>query len=44
VRAEGPAGLYAGFLPIWARFAPTTSMQLVIFGLIKDNFGLEGEG
>jgi hypothetical protein len=44
VRAEGPAGLYAGFIPIWARFAPTTSMQLVIFGLIKNYFDIEGEG
>jgi hypothetical protein len=33
VRAEGPGGLWAGFLPIWARFAPTTSTQLVIFGV-----------
>ncbi len=37
IKAEGVAGLWAGFLPIWARFAPTTSMQLVIFGMIKDH-------
>ncbi len=42
VRAEGPAGLWAGFLPIWARFAPTTSTQLVVFGIIKEYFKIEG--
>ena len=43
VRAEGPTGLYAGFLPIWARFAPTTSLQLVIFGMMKDRFNIAGD-
>lgn len=40
VAKEGPAGLYAGFVPIWARFAPTTCLQLVIFEQIKPIFGL----
>lgn len=40
VAAEGPTGLWAGFIPIWSRFAPTTTMQLVIFGLIKDAFDM----
>ena len=35
VRQNGIQGLYAGFIPIWARFAPTTCLQLVIFEQIK---------
>jgi len=41
---RGPAGLYAGFIPIWARFAPTTCLQLVIFEQVKPFFGVEGSG
>jgi len=41
VRANGPMGLYSGFFPIWARFAPTTTLQLVIFEQIKPMFGLD---
>jgi len=37
---DGPAGLYAGFIPIWARFAPTTCLQLVIFEQLKPLFGI----
>ena len=44
VAKEGPGGLYAGFVPIWARFAPTTCLQLVIFEQIKPIFGVEGSG
>lgn len=44
VAKEGPGGLYAGFIPIWARFAPTTCLQLVIFEQIKPIFGVEGSG
>jgi len=40
----GPKALYAGFIPIWARFAPTTCCQLVIFEQIKPIFGVEGSG
>jgi len=40
VAQNGPLGLYAGFIPIWARFAPTTVLQLVIFEQIKPMFGL----
>jgi len=40
----GPGALYAGFIPIWARFAPTTTLQLVIFEQIKPIFGVEGSG
>jgi hypothetical protein len=35
VRNEGPRALWAGFIPIWARFAPTTTLQLVIFGQMR---------
>jgi len=41
---RGAAGLYAGFIPIWARFAPTTCLQLVIFEQVKPIFGVEGSG
>lgn len=44
VREKGVFGLYAGFVPIWARFAPTTCLQLVIFDQIKPLFGVEGNG
>jgi len=44
VKANGPQGLYAGFIPIWARFAPTTCLQLIIFEQIKPIFGVEGSG
>ena len=44
IAKDGPGGLYAGFIPIWARFAPTTTLQLIIFEQIKPIFGVEGTG
>ena len=44
VKERGFSGLYAGFVPIWARFAPTTCLQLVIFEQVKPFFGVEGSG
>jgi hypothetical protein len=44
VAKDGALGLYAGFIPIWARFAPTTTLQLVIFEQIKPIFGVQGNG
>lgn len=44
LKAQGPRGLYAGFIPIWARFAPTTTLQLVIFEQLKGPFGVTGSG
>jgi len=44
VAKDGVRGLYAGFVPIWARFAPTTCLQLVIFEQIKPIFGVTGSG
>ena len=44
IKEGGPLGLYAGFIPIWARFAPTTTLQLIIFEQLKPIFGVEGTG
>jgi len=44
VKREGVRGLWTGFIPIWGRFAPTTTCQLVIFSQIKKYFKIEGEG
>jgi hypothetical protein len=41
LKTRGFSGLYAGFVPIWMRFAPTTTFQLVIFEQIKPFFGLK---
>ena len=41
IKAGGPGALYAGFIPIWARFAPTTCLQLVIFEQMKPIFGVK---
>lgn len=40
VKAGGPQALYAGFIPIWSRFAPTTCLQLIIFNQVKPVFGI----
>lgn len=40
ISKNGITGLYAGFIPIWARFAPTTCLQLIIFEQIKPIFGI----
>jgi hypothetical protein len=39
LKNKGIGGFYAGFFPIWARFAPTTCLQLVIFEQLKPIFG-----
>ena len=31
VAKDGPRVLYRGFLPIWGRFAPQATLQLVVF-------------
>ena len=36
----GVMRFYAGFIPIWGRFAPTTCLQLVIFEQLKPIFGV----
>ena len=40
ISKNGITGLYAGFVPIWARFAPTTCLQLIIFEQVKPLFGI----
>ncbi len=40
VAKDGPMALYQGFVPIWSRFAPTTTLQLIIFAQVKPMFGL----
>jgi hypothetical protein len=44
IQNQGVKGLYSGFIPIWARFAPTTCLQLIIFEQLKSVFGVEGNG
>ncbi|MFY7729914.1 MAG: MC/SLC25 family protein [Flavobacterium sp.] len=44
IKERGVSGLYAGFIPIWARFAPTTCLQLIIFEQIKPILGVEKMG
>jgi hypothetical protein len=41
VSKEGPQALYSGFIPVWARFAPTTTIQLVLFEIIKPIFAVK---
>jgi hypothetical protein len=44
VQREGLRGLRVGFIPIWTRFAPTTTGQLGIFSQFKILLNIEGEG
>ena len=37
---EGPLAFYKGFMPIWGRFAPTTTLQLVIFEQLRKVAGM----
>jgi hypothetical protein len=41
IKNEGPATLWRGFLPIWSRFAPTTTIQLVIFEQLRGLMGMK---
>lgn len=38
---EGPATFWRGFIPIWSRFAPTTTVQLVIFEQLRGMMGMK---
>jgi Mitochondrial carrier protein len=40
-RNEGPLTFWRGFLPIWSRFAPTTTLQLVIFEQMRVVMGMK---
>jgi hypothetical protein len=39
--SEGLGAIYKGFIPVWGRFAPTTTLQLIIFEAIRKYFGIE---
>mmetsp|Transcript_33281 Transcript_33281/g.50948 ORF Transcript_33281/g.50948 Transcript_33281/m.50948 type:complete len:300 (-) Transcript_33281:129-1028(-) len=41
IRNEGPLTLWRGFIPIWSRFAPTTTLQLVIFEQLRVMMGMK---
>lgn len=38
---EGPLTFWRGFMPIWSRFAPTTTLQLVIFEQLRTVMGMQ---
>jgi len=40
ITQEGPQTLWRGFIPIWSRFAPTTTLQLVIFEQLRSAMGM----
>lgn len=41
IKNEGPLTLWRGFMPIWSRFAPTTTLQLVIFEQLRTLAGMK---
>lgn len=41
VKNEGPLVLWRGFIPIWSRFAPTTTLQLVVFEQLRVLAGMK---
>jgi len=41
IKNEGPLTLWRGFIPIWSRFAPTTTIQLVIFEQLRGLMGMK---
>lgn len=38
---EGPLTFWRGFMPIWSRFAPTTTLQLIIFEQLRGVLGMK---
>ena len=38
---EGPLTFWRGFMPIWSRFAPTTTLQLIIFEQMRGMMGMK---
>jgi hypothetical protein len=41
VKKDGPLSFWRGFIPMWARFAPTATIQLVTIEFLYDTFGLK---
>mmetsp|Transcript_8005 Transcript_8005/g.11486 ORF Transcript_8005/g.11486 Transcript_8005/m.11486 type:complete len:284 (-) Transcript_8005:147-998(-) len=42
VKENGPLSLWRGFVPIWARFAPTSTIQLMTIEALYQTFGFSG--
>jgi hypothetical protein len=40
-RQEGPLTFWRGFMPIWSRFAPTTTLQLIMFEQLRGMMGMD---
>uniref|UniRef100_A0A7S2RB08 Uncharacterized protein n=1 Tax=Mucochytrium quahogii TaxID=96639 RepID=A0A7S2RB08_9STRA len=41
IKRDGITSLYRGFFPIWARFAPQATLQLIVFEFLRKMAGLE---
>jgi len=41
LRTEGPTSFYKGFVPIYARIAPTTTLQLMTIEILRPMVGLD---
>lgn len=41
IKAEGPLSLWKGFVPIWARFAPMATIQLLTLEALYGFFGFK---
>ena len=41
IAESGPASLWRGFIPIWARFAPTATIQLLTIEVLYKSAGLK---
>ena len=41
VQTEGPMSLWRGFIPIWARFAPMATLQLLTIEFLYGTFGFK---
>ena len=41
VRQEGVGSLWRGFIPIWARFAPMATLQLLSMEFLYSSFGFK---
>lgn len=39
IKNDGPLSLWRGFIPIWARFAPTATIQLLTIEALYSHFG-----
>jgi hypothetical protein len=42
VKNEGFRGLYKGFTPQWMRFGPFTTVQLMVWEMLRNFYGMKG--